>query len=169
VVGRAPLVRLVLAGVIAAVVSAGCGDAPSSLEVTGAWARSTGPAATTGAAYFTITSPVDDRLLSVSVSQTVARTAGLHQTMTTGGDDMAGMGGTSGGPSGGADDMTTMRPLAHVDLPAGKPVVFEPGARHVMLSTLAAPLQPGHDFDLVLRLQHQGRRTVHVRITDGPP
>ena len=99
------------------------------VEVSNAWARATPGKAENGAAYLTILSPTTDRL--VSVSSPVAKKAELH-TMS-----MAGM-------------VMQMRPLAGLDIPAGRPVTLKPGGEHIMLLGLDRPLQEGESFPLTL-------------------
>ena len=113
------------------------------VEITNAWARATPGGASTGAAYLTIVSPVADRL--VSVSSPVAKSVQLH-TMTMEGSVMK------------------MRPVAGVDLPAGKTVALKPGGLHIMLTGLTAPLKAGQSFPLTLSFQHAGTREVTVAV-----
>jgi periplasmic copper chaperone A len=111
----------------------------SQLEVSNAWARATPGKAENGAAYLTILSPTTDRL--VSVSSPVAKKAELH-TMS-----MAGM-------------VMQMRPLAGLDIPAGRPVTLKPGGEHVMLLGLNRPLQEGESFPLTLNFERAGPLSV---------
>lgn len=113
------------------------------LEVRDAWARATPGKAETGAAYVTIVSPTADRL--VSVSSAVAKKAELH-TMS-----MAGM-------------VMQMRPVAGVDIPAGKPVSLKPGGEHIMLLGLKEPLREGQSFPLILNFEKSGPRAVTVTV-----
>jgi len=115
----------------------------SQLEIANAWARATPGKAETGAAYLTIQSPTADRLLSAS--SPVAKKAELH-TMS-----MEGM-------------VMKMRPLPGLDIPAGQPVTLKPGAEHIMLEGLNAPLREGQSFPLTLTFEKAGTRTVTVAI-----
>jgi hypothetical protein len=109
------------------------------VEVSNAWARATPGKAENGAAYLTILSPTTDRL--VSVSSPVAKKAELH-TMS-----MAGM-------------VMQMRPLAGLDIPAGRPVTLKPGGEHIMLLGLDRPLQEGESFPLTLNFERAGPLSV---------
>jgi len=109
------------------------------VEVSNAWARATPGKAENGAAYLTILSPTTDRL--VSVSSPVAKKAELH-TMS-----MAGM-------------VMQMRPLAGLDIPAGRPVTLKPGGEHMMLLGLDRPLQEGESFPLTLNFERAGPLSV---------
>ena len=108
-------------------------------EVSNAWARATPGKAENGAAYLTILSPTAERL--VSVSSSVAKKAELH-TMS-----MAGM-------------LMQMRPLASLDIPAGRPVTLKPGGEHIMLLGLNRPLQEGESFALTLNFEKAGPLSV---------
>jgi periplasmic copper chaperone A len=115
----------------------------NEIEVTNAWARATPGGATTGAAYLTIRSPVADRL--VGAASPVAKSAQLH-SMTMQGAIMR------------------MRPVAGIDLPAGKPVTLKPGGLHIMLVGLNAPLQEGQNFPLTLTFKNAGNKQVTVAV-----
>lgn len=158
-----------LAGALAALVLVGCGGdpAPDDLTIAAAWARTTPPKAANGAAYLTITSPVDDSLVGVDVSPSVAAGAQVHTAM--GGDDggaMADMPGMDHGEEGG---LTTMAPLEEVELPAGETVAFEPGQRHIMLTGLVRGLEEGDTVALTLRFERAPDQTVELEVSTNPP
>jgi periplasmic copper chaperone A len=113
------------------------------IEVNNGWARATPGKVENGAAYVTILSATADRL--VSVSTPVAKKAELH-TMS-----MAGM-------------VMEMRPVAGIDIPAGKPVSLKPGGEHIMLLGLAQPLREGQTFPLTLTFEKAGSRAVTVTV-----
>ncbi len=113
------------------------------LQVSNAWARATPAKAENGVAYLTILSPTADRL--VSVSSPVAKKAELH-TMS-----MAGM-------------VMQMRPLAGLDIPAGRPVTLKPSGEHIMLLGLDRPLQEGESFPLTLNFEKAGPLTVTAAV-----
>ncbi len=115
----------------------------NGLEVGNAWARATPGKAETGAVYLTLVSPSADKL--VSAATPAAKKAQLH-TMT-----MTGM-------------VMKMRPLAALDIPAGKPVALKPGGLHIMLIGLAKPLRQGQSFPLTLTFDKAGARTVEVAV-----
>jgi copper(I)-binding protein len=122
----------------------------TKVAVTKAWARTSPAAASTGAAYFSIVSPIDDRLLSVAVDASVADSAMLHQTTS----DSGGM---------------TMSPVDGVDLTAGVPFTLAPGSHHVMLMGLVKPLKAGDTFNLSITLQKAGTISVAVPVQDNAP
>ena len=119
------------------------GDA-STLKIDHPWARPSPGAATTGAAYLTITEEgAADRL--VSVSTPVAGTAAVHETI----NDQGTM---------------KMRPVNGLALAPGKPVILSPGGYHVMLMGLKAPLKLGDTFPLTLTFEHAAPVTVTVTV-----
>lgn len=114
-----------------------------SIEVKNAWARATPGKAETGAAYLTIESAGPDRLTGISTP--VAGKAELHEMTMQGG-------------------IMKMRPLAAIDLPAGRAVVLKPGAAHIMLVGLKQPLRVGESFPLTLEFEKAGKREVAVAV-----
>ncbi|MFM7684543.1 MAG: copper chaperone PCu(A)C [Actinomycetota bacterium] len=153
-----------------AVFTMACGDgdeAPgASLEVTGQWARTSPAGATSGAAYLTITSPVDDTLTGVEVDASVAETAEMHETTMATGTTMAGMGSET--TMAGMGEMT-MQPVASIELPAGVAVAMKPGGYHVMLMGLTEPLEQGGSITLTLTLRNAGAVVVTVPVLDEAP
>jgi copper(I)-binding protein len=122
---------------------AAAGDAPQ-FQISHPWARASAGAATTGAAYFTITDEGEpDRLTGASTP--VATTAGVHESSK----DMG---------------MMMMRPVAGLDLPQGKPVTLAPGGYHLMLTGLKAPLKQGDTFPVTLRFEHAPPMTVTITV-----
>lgn len=184
--------RLAIAGLALATFGlAACGDDDTSssdttaaadvqgeLTITGQWAR-TSPAATTmGAAYMTITSPVDDVLLSVSVDASIAESVELHE-MVMASDDMAmdegdmdhsSMSDDMGGEMN--DDMSgemKMQQVMEIALPAGTAVELKPGGYHVMFIGLVNPLQTGDTIELTLTFQNAGEVTISVPVLEEAP
>lgn len=115
----------------------------SQPEITNAWARATPGSAQPGVVYLTVQSPTADRL--VSVSSPVAKKAELH-TMSMSGTVMQ------------------MRPVAGIDIPAGRPVTLKPGGEHIMLLGLEHALKEGQTFPLTLTFEKAGGRTVSVPV-----
>lgn len=141
--------------IVAAVVLTACGgstDAGSTSEVaiTEAWARATPAGGTTGAAYFAVETGAADVLRGVSVDPHVAGAAELHATTT-------------------ANGTATMEELDAVEIAADEALRFEPGANHVMLIDLVAPLVAGQTFELTLQLDGAGQHTVAVEVRDEAP
>jgi copper(I)-binding protein len=115
---------------------------PPPFQIDHPWARASAGAATTGAAYLTITGTgAADRLTGVSTP--AAATAEIHESMA----DMGTM---------------KMRPVPGLTLAPGKPVKLGPGGYHVMLTGLKAPLKQGDSFPLTLTFEHAPPLTVTV-------
>jgi copper(I)-binding protein len=157
-------------------------EAPAaSIEVTGAWAR-TSPAVTdAGALYMEIANggDADDALVGVTVDAAVAGTAEIHETVTVEGDtpttgmpgqmpgSTEGQGGMDGTMGGGG--MMEMRPVGRVEIPAGETVSFEPGGYHVMLLGLAQPLATGTTVEVTLTFEDRGEQVVTADVRDTAP
>ena len=92
-----------------------------------AWARATPGSATTGAVYFRIESPIDDRL--IGVASPVARKAELHTHIEENG-------------------LMLMREVeGGLPVPAGQTVELKSGGLlHVMLIDLKQKLRPGREL-----------------------
>jgi copper(I)-binding protein len=178
------VVRLAAVAIVALGIS-GCGDDESrddasdsgsaaTVDVMGAWARSSPAGVTAGAAYLTIESASGDQLTGASVPAGVAATAELHETVTGNATSSEGTGdhGTGDHEMESTDDSgaaMTMRQVNTVELPAGEAVVFAPGGLHVMLIDLAAPLESGSSFELTLTFADAGPLTVTVDVRDEAP
>ena len=136
-----PKRMLILAGVL---LSAGAAAAQTgAVEIGDAWARATAGKAANGVAYLTLKSPVGDRLTGASTP--AAKKAELH-TMTMEGGVMK------------------MPALAELDLPPGEEITLKPGATHIMLLGLTAPLREGQSFPLTLQFEKAGAREVTVSV-----
>lgn len=101
-------------------------------KVEGAWIRSSVPGQQGTGAYMKLTARGAMQL--VGVATPVAATAEIHQMKMEG-------------------DLMTMRPVARLDLPAGRTVEFKPGGYHLMLMDLKQPLLDGTLVPLTLRLR----------------
>jgi len=172
--------------------AAGCGDdektdsadttvavTSTSAEITfvGQWARTSPAMASMGAAYVTITSPIDDKLLGVSADAGIAATVEVHEmymmegetdsTMEMGSETTMAMGsdttmGTGSGEMG-------MRPVESIDLPAGVAVELKPGGYHIMFIDLVKPLEVGTTIALTLTFEKAGEITIEVPVLDEAP
>jgi copper(I)-binding protein len=191
---RRRLAGLVLVGALAPAVLAACGDDDegeatattaatddagsadggdaAGVEVAGAWSRNSPTMAETGAAYLTITSAADDRLVGAAVDPSVAGTVEIHETVMAEGEmadgDMADGEMSHGGTDAMGGEMT-MRPVDGIDLPAGEVVALEPGGLHIMLLDLAAPLEVGQTYELTLTFEQAGEQTVTVEVREDAP
>ncbi len=158
--GVGAMALLVLTGITA------CGDEEEDgqFRIVDVWARPTPDAATNGAVYLTVFSPVDDVLESVAVPASVAATASMHETVEV-------MGGTDhehGADQDGMDmaGMTGMEEMETVPLPSGEVLSFQPGGLHLMLEDLTEPLVDGDRFRMTLTFEEAGERDVEVEVSD---
>lgn len=137
---------------VAAVALAACGGSDSdTLEVSGAWARTSAMDAANGAAYMTLTSPTDDAVVAASVDMSVAMKAEVHETTMQ------------------ADGSMAMQEVNSVALPAGEAVEFAPGGFHVMLMGLAAPLEIGSTVSITLSLESGDSIVVDAEVREEAP
>ena len=113
--------------------------------VTSAWARATPPGASVGAAYVTLHNGggADDRLLSAA--SPAARRVAPHLTREENG-------------------VAAMRPLGDLVVPAGGTLEMKPGATHLMLMGLAAPLKEGDSVPLTLVFEKAGAVTIPLEV-----
>ncbi|MES3150998.1 copper chaperone PCu(A)C [Sphingomonas faeni] len=113
--------RIVFGLGVAAMALASCAP-PKELSVDGAWVRLGAVTGRPAAAYFTVHGgPTPATLISVTTD--VAIKSEMHETMDKGG-------------------MSTMTPLAKVEIPANTDVAFAPGGRHVMLFDMNSGIKP---------------------------
>lgn len=140
---------------LASIVLASCG-APTtvdSLTVSRAWTRPTPATSNIAAVYFTVKSPVDDELISVSTP--IAEEAMVHAT--------SGDGVSSGGGHHGSGGQITMHGST-LNVSPGKAATLSPGGMHIMLEGLRKPLREGDVFELQLRFKVGGTVTTSVLV-----
>jgi copper(I)-binding protein len=114
--------RIVFGLGVAAMALASCAP-PKELAVDGAWVRLGAVTGRPAAAYFTVHGgPTPATLISVTTD--VAIKSEMHETMDKGG-------------------MSTMAPIAKVEIPANTDVSFAPSGRHVMLFDMNSGIKPG--------------------------
>lgn len=109
-----------------------------------AWARATPPQQHVSSGYVTLTSPNDDRL--VSVTSAVAGQVVLHEM-------------TMDGPI-----MRMRAPPVGIRLPQGISVGLTPGGYHLMISGLSKPLLPGQSIPMTLHFQHAPPLDVQFQV-----
>ena len=114
--------RIVFGLGVAAMALASCSQ-PKELSVDGAWVRLGAVTGRPAAAYFTVHGgPTPATLISVTTD--VAIKAEMHETMDKGG-------------------MSTMAPIAKIEIPANTDMSFAPSGRHVMLFNMNSGIKPG--------------------------
>ena len=141
------------------------------IELEDMWARTSPMATTMGAAYLSVTSPVDDALLDVKVDPSVAGMAQIHETVMVDGSmssdsTMAGHMGSDTTMAGGE---MKMQEVDKVDLPAGTKVELKPGGYHIMLMELVKPLETGTTITLTLVFENAGEKTVEFPVMEDAP
>ena len=117
--------------------------AAQQIAVKDAWVRGTVPAQKTTAAYMTITSSSEAKL--VGVHSGVAQRAELHTTMLMGG-------------------INHMHAADSVRLPAGKAVELKPGGHHIMLLELMKPIVPGERIPLILTIEDDSGKRARIQV-----
>jgi len=122
------------------------GGAGSAFTVEDAWVRSNPNLM--GAAYMVLTSPTDDELVAASVDPSIAGSVEVHEVTMQ-------------------DGMMRMGQVAGIPLPAGQPVVFEPGGYHLMLLDMPAVLAVGTAVELTLTLASGTTLTVTATVRES--
>lgn len=102
-------------------------------RVDDAWVRATVAGQPSTGAFMTLQADSDSKLLSVQ--SPVAKTVQIHQSRMK-------------------DDVMSMRQVESVELPAGKPVNFDPHGYHVMLMDLTAQVKEGDKVPLILTVEN---------------
>jgi copper(I)-binding protein len=123
--------------------------AHAEVTASNAWVRATVPGQKTAAAYLTLRSTADARV--VAVSTPAARKAELHTSMIMSG-------------------VAHMHGLDELKLPAGKSVELKPGADHVMLMDVPRALRAGETVPLALTIEDSSgkRSTLDVKAVVRP-
>jgi len=117
---------------------AACGQGATPLAVSDTLYRPPLGMSGIGVAYFSVTSPIADRIVGVSSPQ--AEKVEAHTSVNEGGQ-------------------ASMKHLAEIDLPAGKPVIFAPNGMHLMVFS-PKPLAPGATFPIQIDLQSGRSETI---------
>jgi periplasmic copper chaperone A len=150
------------------VMTMGCGSSSAqppttvtAMTVTNARTRPTSTGNTQAAVYLTMTSPVDDQMVDVTIDPSVAGAAELHQPVI-GGEEAAPMAGMDHSTDG-AD--ATMTPLTAIDVLANEPTALEPKGRHILLTDLVQPLVAGQRFTMTLNFVIASPIAVEVTVT----
>ena len=118
------------------------------LNILHPWSGITRGGLKTGAIYVTFVNdgPNSDKLLKVS--SPIAKTAMIHANIKEG-------------------DVTRMRMMDSVEIPAGGTIEMQPGGTHIMLEGLDHPLKDGEMFPLTLTLANEGEVHVEVIVADN--
>jgi copper(I)-binding protein len=125
--------------------------ATPNITVTGQWARTSPMATEMGAAYMTITSDVDDQLLSAKVDPSVSTMTEIHETVMGDGGAMK------------------MQEVQKIDITSGTPTELKPGGYHVMFMGLQSPLKTGSTVSVTLTFAKAGDVVVDVPVLEEAP
>jgi copper(I)-binding protein len=122
---------------------AGSVHAAELVKVLNPWARATVPGQTVGGVYMDLVARENLRLTGVKTN--AAETAQVHEMKMENG-------------------MMRMRAVPLLELPAGKPVRFEPGGYHIMLFDLRQSLVTGRRLKLELTFEDAAKRRFGVPV-----
>ncbi len=125
----------------------------ADISVEQPWARASPGRAPTGAAYLTLVNRGAEADRLVGAATAAAAKTELHDHQPA-----------ANQPAGHAGHVMEMRPVAEIPVKPGETVVLKPGALHVMLIGLKAPLKEGERFSLTLRFARAGEVTVEVPV-----
>jgi len=148
---RPHLVRTIaLVGAVAIIAAALSGCSSGAPTVADPWVRLPATAAADQtAAYMTITNPGSSADALLSASSPAAKTVELHQSTTD------------------ASGMTSMTPVARLEIPAGGSVELKPGGYHLMMMGLLYQLMDGSKVDIDLVFEKAGKVTVKAEVRQG--
>jgi copper(I)-binding protein len=135
--------------VLMAMTMTACGGDDATPKAEDAWARTSAMMQDAGAVYVTITGgDAADRLVKAQAPTDIAAMTEIHETTMN-------------------DEGTMMMgEVPAIDVPAETTVMLEPGGYHIMLMNLAAPLESGQQFDVVLTFETAGDVTVPVEVRE---
>lgn len=117
--------------------------AEERIRVSDAWARASILASRPGAAYVTIESTSDDTLIGASTP--VAEQIMIHAVEKDG-------------------DVSRMKHIETLELPAGERTMLSPGGMHLMLTGLQDKLKEGATFPMTLSFEKAGKVTIEVAV-----
>jgi periplasmic copper chaperone A len=115
------------------------GASHAQVQVKDAWARPALQGQTATGAFMSLTSSDGARL--IGAASPIAGVVEIHEMVMEG-------------------SVMRMRPIAGLDLPAGRSVELKPGGYHMMLMDLKRPLKSGERVPLELRLETKDKRLV---------
>jgi copper(I)-binding protein len=145
------MMRKLIATVVVVWAVASPALAQETVRVFDAWARASVLASRPGAAYVTIESTSDDTLIGASTP--VAKRVMIHAVEKDG-------------------DVSRMKHVEALELPAGQQVTLAPGGMHLMLMGLQDKLSEGTAFPMTLSFEIAGEITVDVSVlgiaAEGP-
>jgi len=133
--------------VLLAMTMAACGGDDATPQAEDAWARTSAMMQDAGAVYMVITGGDEaDRLVKAQAPTDIAAMTQIHESSMD------------------EDGVMMMGEVPAIDVPSDGTVNLEPGGYHIMLMKLAAPLEAGQKFDVVLTFEAAGDVTVPVEV-----
>ena len=118
-------------------------DVQAEVQVEGAWMRLLPPMSKVTAAYMTLISDQEDRL--VSVSSNIAEVVEIHQSKME-------------------DGVMSMQKESCLYLPKDEPVELKPQSYHLMVMGLQSPLNEGENHQFTLEFEQAGKMLVHITV-----
>ena len=115
----------------------------AEVQVQGAWVRLLPPMSKMTAAYMTLVSDQEDRL--ISVSSDMAKVVEIHQSRME-------------------DGMMSMQEVKSLLLPKDEPVELKPQSYHLMVMGLQSPLKEGHIHQFTLEFEQAGKLLVQAQV-----
>ncbi len=116
----------------------------AAVLITDSWVRAIAPGQSVGAAYMTLTSPLDSTL--VYIETPAAGSVEIHSMTMT-------------------NNVMKMRKLEALPLQAGKPEKLSPGGFHLMLFDLKSPLKTGDKVAFKLCFKDKANKITHQNVT----
>lgn len=117
----------------------------SKVSISNAWVREPAPGQKIGAAYMTLNSPQDSKLVYVEAKESAASVEIHSMSMS--------------------DGVMKMRMLDELSLEADTPKALAPGGFHLMLFGLKKPLKAGEDVVFRLCFEGSSGNITHQNIT----
>ena len=108
------------------------------------WIRLMPAVAKSSAAYFVLHNFSDKDITLISVSSPAAKNVSIHNTVTKNGT-------------------STMESITKLLIPANEKVIFNPGAKHLMLSGLTAPLKKQQKVNMTFKFD--GSKELQATLT----
>jgi copper(I)-binding protein len=141
-----PLIPLAAALIAPLVLLTSCNDrtAGSTVLTRNAVVRLAAVPGGPAAGYFTMFASLDHVAL-ISVSSPRAARIEMHETMASG-------------------SMSSMRPLARIEIQKGTEIVFAPGGRHLMLFDVDPGLKAGDHIPLDFHFAKNGVASLNARV-----
>jgi copper(I)-binding protein len=118
-----------------------CGQLQAAITVDEGYIRGLPPGQKTTAAFMRLHNSSSQSIRIIGVTSPAAQRAEFHRSSHSG-------------------DMMSMEHLEAIAVPAGEVVVLKPGAMHLMLINLTAPLRDGDSAPLTLQLEGGEQLTV---------